>query len=93
MEKKQSFARNTVGSEELNIFTGINFRKSDEVKYFAVPNFHEFAKNETLFRENFLLQSIILIIFTICMIKFWIHLTFDWSSCYMTDIPQIPDKK
>ena len=34
----------TFGSKELNIFAGIDFCECYEIKYFAVPNFHKFAK-------------------------------------------------
>ena len=43
----------TIGSEELNIFAGINFREWYQIKYFAVPNFRGFCKKlrnrETLY--------------------------------------------
>ena len=31
-------------AEELSIFVEINFRESYQIKYLAVPSFHEFAK-------------------------------------------------
>ena len=34
----------TFATGELNIFARINFRECYEIKYFAVPNFCEFAK-------------------------------------------------
>ena len=57
--KKYFSPEMTSRSEELNMFAEINFRKCYEIKYFAVPNFYEFARKsrnrETLFRESFLL--------------------------------------
>ena len=43
----------TFTSKGLNIFARINFHECYQIKYFAVPNFYEFAKK--LFRESFLL--------------------------------------
>ena len=77
-EKQLSGPKNLTFSPELTC-------ECYQIKYFAIQNFRGFAKK--------VLKIILLIIFTIFIILFWIYWTFDWSTCYMPDIPPVLHKK
>ena len=57
MEKKLFSSRKTFATEELNIFAGINFRESYQIKYIAVSNFREFAKKHEIAKLCFVKVS------------------------------------